>query len=59
MLDEFVEHHPAGTLRGLFEQLPKHGEWHGTEFSSRFKRWTEGLRESRLVQGEWHDVILL
>jgi hypothetical protein len=40
MLGEFVEHHPAGTLRSFFEQLPKHGELYGTEFSSRFKRWT-------------------
>ena len=40
MLGEFVEHHLAGTLRSFFEPLPKHGELHGTEFSSRFKRWT-------------------
>jgi hypothetical protein len=40
MRGEFVEPHPAGTLRGFFEQLPKPGELYGTEFSSRFKRWT-------------------
>ena len=59
MLGQVIEQEATWAQRVLVEALPNHGECHHAEFSSRFQRWTWGLEGSRLVQGEWHDIILV